>query len=347
MTNSSNFDAEENMIPSKISTSIKNLVRPLMMPGIPKSISERFRHIDQKSMSLIKASLEQNYFTQRYASFYDTAYLSSEKGQNDLQDHLYRRLDAFRNTVIPWLSNTKLLTGSRILEIGCGTGSSTVALAEQGAEVTAVDILETNLIVAKDRCKVYGLNVNFLCANATEVHNILVGQHFDFIIFFATLEHMTHNERMIAMKNTWNMLSPGSLWCVIDTPNRLWYYDGHTSQLPFYLWLPDDLAFLYSKFSPRKSLCNSYREINDDSKLDFLRRGRGVSFHEFELTMKRAEELDVVSSLPIFLRSQNLLRKVLWLLKSKNRFESFLAQFGPEIHKGFYQESLDLIIRKD
>ena len=318
-----------------------------MMPRIPKSISGRFRHIDQKSMSLIKASLEQNCFTQKYASFCDTAYLSSDKGQNDLQDHLHRRLDAFRNTVIPWLSNAKPLAGSRILEIGCGTGSSTVALAEQGAEVTAVDILETNLIVAKDRCKVYDLNVNFLCVNATEVHNILVGRHFDFIIFFAVLEHMTHNERMIAMKNTWDMLSPGSLWCVIDTPNRLWYYDGHTSQLPFYLWLPDDLAFLYSKFSPRKSFCNSYREINDDSKLDFLRRGRGVSFHEFELTMKRAEELDVVSSLSVFLRSPNFLLKVLWTLKNKNRFESFLSQFGPEIHKGFYQESLDLIIRKD
>ncbi|MCX5694884.1 MAG: methyltransferase domain-containing protein [Candidatus Omnitrophica bacterium] len=318
-----------------------------MVPRIPKRISERFRYIDKKNLSLIEASLRQNYFTQRYAQFYDAEYLSSDKGQSELQEHLCRRLDAFRNSVIPWLNDAKPLAGSRILEIGCGTGSSTVALAEQGAEVTAVDILETSLIVAKDRCKVYDLNVNFLCANATKVHNMLGSQHFDFIIFFATLEHMTHSERMIAMKNTWGMLSPGSLWCLIDTPNRLWYYDGHTSQLPFYLWLPDELAFLYSRFSPRKSFCNLYREIDDDSKLNFLRRGRGVSFHEFELTMKPAEELDVVSSLPIFLRNQNFLKKVLWRLKNKRSFESFLVEFGPKIHKGFYQESLDLIIRKD
>jgi S-adenosylmethionine-dependent methyltransferase len=264
-----------------------------------------------------------------------------------LQDHLYRRLDASRNTVIPWLSSAKPLSGSRILEIGCGTGSSTVALAEQGADVTGVDVLESSLVVAKDRCEVYDLGVKFHCANATEVHKLFVGQHFDFIIFFASLDHMTHNERMVAMKNTWDMLSPGSLWCVIETPNRLWYYDGHTSHLPFYLWLPDDLAFLYSRFSPRKGFRDLYREVDDAWKLDFLRRGRGVSFHEFELTMKRAEELDVVSSLPIFLRRQNLLRRVLWMLTGNRGFESFLMQCGPKIHTGFYQNSLDLIIRKD
>lgn len=336
------------IVSKKIPTSIKNLVRPLMSPRIPKSISGRFRHIDPKSMSLIEASLKQNFFIQEDAWFYDNkAYLSSDEGQEDLQAHLYRRLDTFRNTVIPWLISAKPLSGSRILEIGCGTGSSTVALAEQGADVTAVDILETSLAVAKDRCKVYGLNVNFFCANATEVHKIFEGQHFDFIIFFATLEHMTHNERVIAMKNTWDMLSPGNLWCVIETPNRLWYYDFHTSLLPFYLWLPDDLAFLYSHFSPRKRFCDLYRELDENSKLDFLRRGRGVSFHEFELTMKRAEDLDVVSSLPIFLESQNFLRKFLRKMTNKRRFESFLVQFGPKIHRGFYQASLDLIIRKE
>jgi S-adenosylmethionine-dependent methyltransferase len=331
--------------PEKIPTSIKNLLRPLITHKIHKKISGRFKYIDQNDLNLIEISLKQNYFT-RNDAWFNPAYLSSEKGQNDLQDHLHRRLDNFRKTVIPWLSDARSLSGSRILEIGCGTGSSTVALAEQGADVTAVDILESSIRVAKDRCKVYNLNANFLCANAAELHQILAGQHFDLIIFFATLEHMTHDERVIAMKKTWDMLSPGSLWCVIDTPNRLWYFDDHTSLLPFYHWLPDDLAFLYSQFSPRESFRDLYRGIYDDSKLDFLRRGRGVSFHEFELTMKRAEELDVVSSLPIFLKSRNLLRKILLTPKHERCFESFLMQIGPKIHRGFYQRSLDLIIRK-
>jgi len=327
--------------------SIKSILRQLMKPKASKSIAERFCQIDPKSMSLIEASLRQNYFNQKKGGHYDEAYLSSDEGQSDLQAHLNQRLDIFRNTVIPWLNSVKTLKGSRVLEIGCGTGSSTVALAEQGAEVTAVDIVESSLSVAKERCRAYDLNANFLCANATQVHDILKGQHFDFIIFFATLEHMTHSERMLAMKNTWEMLSQGSFWCVIETPNRLWHHDQHTALLPFYQWLPDDLAFLYSRFSPRKSFCDSFRNPNEDSMLDFLRCGRGVSYHEFDLTMKRAEDLDVVSSLPIFLRDQNFLKKVLWILRSPGDFESFLAKFGPKIHRGFYQAYLELIIRKD
>jgi S-adenosylmethionine-dependent methyltransferase len=299
-------------------------------------------------MRLIEESLTRNYFTASN-SWYSgpTAYLASDEGQRDLQDHLHVRLDIFRSTVIPWLSDAKLLRGSRILEIGCGTGSSTVALAEQGADVTAVDILESSLAVAKDRCRVYGLRADFVCANATEVHAVFANRNFDFIIFFAVLEHMTHEERMISMNNTWNMLSPGSLWCVVDTPNRLWYFDDHTSLLPFYLWLPDEVAFFYSKFSPRNSFNNLYREMDDESKMDFLRRGRGVSFHEFELAMKQAASLDVASSLPIYLRKKTLMRKMLWMLTSGSRFESFLVQSGPKIHKGFYQPYLELIIRKD
>lgn len=330
----------------KVPLSVKKLLLPLVQPKINAGISRRFRAINRAEMGLIEASLKQNYFTQTHAWF-NPAYLSTAQGQNDLCDHLYRRLDNFRKTVIPWLMNTRSLHRSRVLEIGCGTGSSTIALAEQGAQITAVDILESSIQVAKDRCKVYGLNVNFLCANAAEIHRICADQHFDFIIFFAALEHMTHDERITAMKQTWEMLSPGSLWCVIDTPNRLWYFDDHTSLLPFYQWLPDELAFLYSRFSPREGFCKLYREPNRDAKIDFLRHGRGISFHEFALAMKPAEELNVVSSLSIYLKSRNPLRQILLTSRHERRFESFLIQVGPSIHRGFYQRSLNLIIKKD
>jgi len=289
---------------------------------------------------MIEASLRQNYYSA------DQVYLSSDVGENDLQDHLFRRVDIFRNTVIPWLISARSLKGASVLEIGCGTGCSTITLAEQGATVTAIDIHEPSLAVARERCQIYGLNADFFNMNATEVYKVFSGQHFDFIIFFAALEHMTHDERMIAMHNTWNMLSKGDLWCVIETPNRLWFYDGHTSLLPFYHWLPDELAFKYSQFSPRQHFCEQYREISMEAMQDFLRRGRGVSFHEFELAMDRVEKLDVVNSLPIFMRNQNILRRIQWKLTTESRYESFLARITPTVHRGFFQKNLDLIIKK-
>lgn len=90
---------------------------------------------------------------------------------------------------------------------------------------------------------------------------------------------------MQAMQDTWRALQPGALWCVIETPNRLWFIDDHTSRLPFFNWLPDELAFAYSRFSAREPFRSSYRALSETTFESFLRHGRGVSFHEFALTM--------------------------------------------------------------
>jgi len=291
---------------------------------------------------LIEQSLRDNYFTR-----FPEGYLSTDWGKNDLENHLFRRLDTDRNMVIPWLDGAVPLRGASILEIGCGTGCSTVALAEQGAEVTAIDVDANSLVVAEERCRAYGLDVSFVHANATEVDKLLAGRRFDFIIFYAALEHMTTEERLSAMRATWQMLPVGGLWCVIETPNRLWYYDAHTSLLPFHMWLPDELAFEYSRFSPRDNYRELYREYTDEARLHFLRRGRGVSFHEFELAMKPVRELKIKSSLDVSNRQRGVLGFLKWRLSNEYRYASLLRRVAPEVHGGFLQSSLYLIIEKD
>lgn len=330
----------------------KTLLRHANQPRIPAHLRANFRALTPEHQAQLEAVLRAQYFTRPIWGEQITPeqYLASEVGQRDLQDHMFGRLQAFRERVIPWLDAARPLKGATILEIGCGTGSSTVALAEQGARVIGVDIDAPSLAVARTRCELYGLeNVSFHQVNATDVHRRFSDKDFDFIIFFACLEHMVHQERLDAMGSTWEMLSEGKLWCVIDTPNRLWYFDHHTAHLPFFFWLPDDLAFDYTRFSPRKPFDESFRERNAATMLNFLRHGRGVSYHEFDLAIKPSAQLQVVSSLSLFIREQRPLWK--WgrrFMRSANyRFESFLREVGPDIHPGFYQPSLDLIIRKD
>ena len=291
---------------------------------------------------MIEYSLRQNYFAR-----FPEGYLSTDWGKNDLQNHLSRRLHSDRNMIVPWLDAVRPLRNASILEIGCGTGCSTVALAEQGAEVTAIDVDESSLVIATERCRAFGLEVTFAHANATQVHQLFAGRHFDYIIFYAALEHMTMDERMSAMRETWQMLSPGDLWCVIETPNRLWYYDAHTSLLPFHMWLPDELAFEYSRFSPRQNYRERYREYTDEAKLDFLRRGRGVSFHEFELAMKPLSSLKIKTSLNTTSNRRRLLGRMKWRFSNEARYISLLRRIAPELHEGFLQSSLYLIIEKD
>lgn len=309
---------------------------------VPDHIHANFRTVDKLKIDLIERSLRNNYFARC-----PEGYLSTDWGRNDLENHLFGRLDTDRKMIVPWLDDARPLRDSSILEIGCGTGCSTVALAEQGAEVTAVDIDESALVVASERCRAYGLDVSFAHANATEVSELFSGRHFDYVIFYATLEHMTVQERISAMRATWEMLSDGGLWCVIETPNRLWYYDAHTSLLPFFMWLPDELAFEYSRFSPRDNYRELYRQHTDESKLHFLRRGSGVSFHEFEISMKPLRALRIKSSLNVTNKERGLMRLAKWRFSNEYRYISLLRKIAPELHEGFLQSFLYLIIEKD
>lgn len=312
---------------------------------IPAELAKNFITLDPQGMREIQESLYTHYFANSSEEF-----LNSSFGKNDVNNHLIARLNNFRRTIVPWLHEIFPLKNAKILEIGCGTGSSTVSLAEQGADVIGLDIDDNSLQVAKDRCVTYGLNhVQFMKANATEVNTIFHGQKFDFIIFFAVLEHMTHDERMVAIKAAWQLLDVGSFLSVIETPNRLWYYDFHTSLLPFHMWLPDELAFKYARFSERINYREIYQEFNNERLLHFLRRGRGVSYHEFDLTINATDNLNVVSSLSRFLRERFSPSE---MEKYKNSLEyeykNFLMKIGPQnLHEGFYEPNLDLIIKKD
>ena len=246
-------------------------------------------------MAAIREALERHYFA---APRTPAGYTETEWGRLDLENHLAGRLRRDREVVVPWLDAARPLRGSRVLEIGCGTGCSTVALAEQGAAVVAVDVDGPSVEVARRRCEVYDLDVTFRVANSAELGGLLAGARFDFVIFYASLEHMTCRERIAAIRDTWAMLASGDLWCVVETPNRLWYADDHTSLLPFFHWLPDELAFRYAPFSRRPNFAELYDDFDDDGQRQhFLRRGRGASFHEFALAIGPPERLNVRSSL--------------------------------------------------
>jgi S-adenosylmethionine-dependent methyltransferase len=338
---------------SRILSVIKGKSAGHGQPTVPGHLSAQFRQISDSGLDAVRASLEQHYFAFPRKP---RDYLATERGQQDIQDHLVHRLRRDRQQVIPWLEDNRPLGGCRVLEIGCGTGCSTVALAEQGAKVIGIDLDEPSLEVAKRRCEIYNLDVEFRLGNAVEVGELFRGIRFDFIIFYASLEHMCHEERIRSIRASWDMLPPGGLWCVIETPNRLWHTDHHTSLLPFFHWLPDELAFHCSRFSPRTNFREIYDDYDDEQqRLHFLRRGRGVSFHEFALAIGPVEQLNVLSSLAMHLTGRTReawLKRHSWLGRTPptptldDRYRALLAEVYPSIHPGFFERDLDLILLK-
>ena len=66
--------------------------------------------------------------------------------------------DRMRATLLGWLPDD--LTGRRILDAGCGTGALSVAAAQRGAEVVAIDLSDTLVRLARERLPA-GLRIDF------------------------------------------------------------------------------------------------------------------------------------------------------------------------------------------
>jgi len=101
-----------------------------------------------------------------------------------------RRIEECR-TLIDWLAPTPR---ERILDIGCGDGYNTAAIARRGAIVTGIDVNEHRLAIARKRHR--GLPVDFLAMNA-EVMSF-EDASFDKAISFCVIEHFQRDDLVLA-----------------------------------------------------------------------------------------------------------------------------------------------------
>ncbi len=309
-----------------------------------------FRIKDYTNALLVSSSLKSKWrFLTKDQDVALREIIRAERAVNGVQDadidfEMYSRLNAFRTTVIPWLRSKLGLNELRVLEVGCGSGAGTVALAEQGCRITGIDIDTSCVNIAKHRLNTYGLpNAEISHANAANIREMFHGRNFDLILFFAALEHMTLTERLASLRSAWDILPVGGYLCVIETPNRLWLYDDHTSALPFFDWLPDSLAILYADRSPKLRGAFGGISVDDDSLLKLVRYGRGLSFHEFELAGIDCANVD--SCMVEFLR-RNPLYAAKYYFSFESGYSRLLRKWAPKVHRAFFYHRLDLLIRK-
>jgi SAM-dependent methyltransferase len=71
------------------------------------------------------------------------------------------------------------VTACRAVELGCGTGTNAVWLAERGFEVTAVDLVPLAIQQAIERAAKAGVKVRFLSLDLLELPDL--GEPFDFL----------------------------------------------------------------------------------------------------------------------------------------------------------------------
>lgn len=137
-----------------------------------------------------------------------------------------------------------------VAELGCGTGSLTLLLAQRGYAVTAVDLSPDMLALAEQKCR--GLGVRFLCQDMSRL--ALPGEA-DAVV--SCLDSVNYVTRPAALRRTfarvYRALAPGGLFLFdVKTPSALEGADGQT-----YLDEDDGLFCVWrADYYPRRRVCS-------------------------------------------------------------------------------------------
>jgi ubiquinone/menaquinone biosynthesis C-methylase UbiE len=100
---------------------------------------------------------------------------------------------------IPAFAEFPRWQGKRVLEVGCGIGTDTINFARHGATVTAVDLSERSLDIARERAKVLGLadRITFVHANAEQLTAAVPVEPYDLVYSFGVIHHSPHPDRIL------------------------------------------------------------------------------------------------------------------------------------------------------
>ena len=128
------------------------------------------------------------------------------------------------NKDTPWDSGTRSellvqflkqgwVKAGRALELGCGTGTNSIFLAQSGFQVTAVDLSEEALRQARVKAEQARVSINFIQADITALPDI--GAPFPFVFDRGTY-HIVRNINLKAIQAMLcRIIAPGGLYFVL------------------------------------------------------------------------------------------------------------------------------------
>jgi ubiquinone/menaquinone biosynthesis C-methylase UbiE len=148
--------------------------------------------------------------------------------------------------------------GRSFCEVGCGSGTTSAALARLGARITLVDISRKSLAFAREQFGKLGLKAECVLQNGLGMG--FRGGSFDVVWNGGVIEHFTDEGKVALLREMWRVTRPGGL-LVILVPNA------------------EDLPFRLGKWIAE-------------------RRGKWIFGFEDDLTARRFKALAAVAGVP-------------------------------------------------
>ena len=109
----------------------------------------------------------------------------------------FRPLHEINPLRLDWIARHAQLEGAAVLDVGCGGGILTEAMARRGAKVTGIDLSDKALRVAQLHLLESRLEIEYLAVAADELARSRSGQY-DVVTCMELLEHVPEPAAMVA-----------------------------------------------------------------------------------------------------------------------------------------------------
>ena len=136
------------------------------------------------------------------------------------------------------------ISGLNILEFGCNFGASSIVLAQMGANVTAIDVNQDYVKLAKKNAAQYQLQdkINFIHVEDTQTLPLETAQ-FDLVVANSVLEYVPHQILKNVLRGIVRVLKIGGDIQILSTSSRLAPKEVHERT-----WLINYMPRCFDKF---------------------------------------------------------------------------------------------------
>lgn len=184
-----------------------------------------------------------------------------EKTEFTHNEDVYDRLEL---SEIPWISEkppkelvriieSGLISGKRVLDVGCGVGNYSIYLARNGFSVTGIDKSPRAISIAKKHMLDEGVTCNFFVVNVLKNFDRFKGSY-DFIFDWQLLHHIYPEYRHNYVRNIHRLLKKDGYYLSVcfNEGDTEFGGSGKYRDTPIgtrlYFSSKDELVMLFSKF---------------------------------------------------------------------------------------------------
>ena len=145
---------------------------------------------------------------------------------------MYELIYRYSSNSIPWETGPRealvsLVESGRVkpcraIDLGCGTATNVLYLAQNGFDVTGVDFIPAAIKIGRVKARQAGVRANLVVDDLTNLQHI--NGIFDLLVDYGTMDDLSPSHRDLYMKNVLPLTHPGSLFLFVcgEWPSRWW-----------------------------------------------------------------------------------------------------------------------------